>query len=82
MADPLNMADDLWAWVTRYPDGSVGLIGAMVPALGTHTPLITRTEAIARTIFAPIARSHGKAAGQEVWLRRYTVAEDIDREMN
>jgi hypothetical protein len=36
MADPLNMADDLWAWVTRYPDGSVGLVGAMVPALGMH----------------------------------------------
>jgi hypothetical protein len=31
---PLNMAEDLWAWVTRYPDGSVGMISVMLPGMG------------------------------------------------
>jgi hypothetical protein len=71
----LNMAEDLWAWVTEYPDGSVGLISVMLPGMG-NTPLIGRSEKAIRTL-EDIARAHGRTLNQKVWLRRYTKAEDI-----
>jgi hypothetical protein len=71
-----NMGEDLWAWVTEYPDGSVGMIGAMVPGM-EHVPLITRNREAARQL-ERFARQHGENSGQRVWLRHYKVVEDID----
>lgn len=73
------MAEDLWVWVTRYPDGSVGTISAWVPSLKQHAVLVARDENIAKILFGPLAQSHGQASGQEVWLRRYRMVEDIGR---
>ena len=73
----LNMGETLWAWVTETPDGAISLVGAMLPMQG-HTPLIGRSEATIRQM-APLARAHGDALGQRVWLRRYTLAEEIGR---
>jgi hypothetical protein len=79
----INMADSLWAWVTEYPDGSVGLIAVTLniiedkrnhrgPAL---TPLIGRSESAIRKM-EPYAYAHGKALNQKVWLRRYDMTVD------
>ncbi len=77
----MNMAEELWAWVTEYPDGSIGLIAAVVPGLPGLTPLIGRSETAIRA-FERLARAHGTASGQKVWLRRYAMAEDIGREVH
>jgi hypothetical protein len=66
--------ESLWAWVSEYPDGSTGLVGAYVPTMG-HTPLLSRSEWAVRK-FQPLAKAHAETTGQRVWLRRYTLAED------
>ena len=72
----LNMGETLWAWVTQTPDGAISLVGVATD-LG-NMPLIGRSEASIR--FAETAaRAHGKALDQKVWLRRYTLAEEIGR---
>ena len=71
----INMADDLWAWVTEYPDGSIGLIGYTYIREGVMVPLIGRNEKAVRMMEQP-AREHGAAFNQRIWLRRYTKAED------
>jgi hypothetical protein len=73
----MNASDTLWAWVTETPDGKVSLVGVMLPPAG-HTPLISHSEASVR-VMEPLARAHGKASGQKVWLRRYAVQEEIGR---
>lgn len=65
------MTDDtkeLWAWMTEYPDGTVGIVGAMIGF--THTPLIGRNH---KTIlhFKYVAEQHRIVSGQRVWLRRF-----------
>lgn len=71
----MNKADSLWAWVTAYPDGSIGLIGSMALIDGVMMPLIGRNEAAIRKV-EPIARRHGAVSKQRVWLRRYDFAKD------
>lgn len=73
----LNMADSLWAWVTEYPDGSVGMIATSGIIEGVLMPLIGRNELMVIKM-RTIAHDHGKATGQRVWLRRYDKAEDYD----
>jgi hypothetical protein len=73
----MNRAEELWAWITEYPDGSAGLIGSMVPGMPGITPLITRGEEAIRQL-EPLARLHGKVAGQRVWLRKYRMVEDFE----
>lgn len=75
--DDINMGDTLWAWVTETPDGSISLVGAELPGM-SHMPLIGRSEKAVR-MWEPFARAHGEASGQLVWLRRYTLAEEIGR---
>lgn len=70
-----TIGNELWAWVTEYPDGSIGLVGGMIPGIGL-TPLIGRSEPHVRQ-FETFARSHGQQAKQRVWLRRYTLAEEM-----
>lgn len=70
----MEMADSLWAWVSEYPDGSIGCVGALLPGM-EHVPLITRSERTARQL-ERFAREHGEKTGQRVWLRRYDKAED------
>jgi hypothetical protein len=72
MSEP--MGNELWAWVTEFPDESVGLVGGMIPGIGM-TPLIGRSEEVVRKV-EDIARSHGQQSGQRVWLRRYSLAEE------
>lgn len=76
----LNMGETLWAWVTEEPDGSISLVSA--GTTGLQMPLIGRSEKVLRSgHMEAIARSHGYALGQKVWLRRYTLAEEIGRDV-
>lgn len=72
----LNMGETLWAWVTETPDGSISLVG-LATDIG-HMPLIGRSEEAIRRA-EPAARAHGATHNQPVWLRRYTLAEEIGR---
>jgi ribosomal protein S27AE len=74
--DTINMADELWAWVTEYPDGSVSLIVTTAIIEGTMLPLIGRSEGAIRKM-EPLARVHGKTHNQKVWFRRYVKTEDF-----
>lgn len=65
------MTDDpkeLWAWMTEYPDGTVGMVGVMLE--GNHTPCIGRSHAHIVAL-KPIAEAHRRLSGQRVWLRRF-----------
>ncbi len=64
----------IWAWISQYPDGTVGLVGGYVEGVG-HLPLIGRSEKVMRS-FQPLAKIHAERTGQRVWLRRYVRAED------
>ena len=75
--DELNMANSLWAWVTEYPDGSVGMIGTTGIIVGMMMPLMGRNKEMVLKMRA-IAHEHGRQRGQRVWLRRYDKAEDYD----
>lgn len=73
-----NEAKDLWVWVTRYPDGSVGQVGAAFGS--TFDPSTSRTLSARQRETAedlrPIARLHAARTGQRVWLRRYRVVQE------
>ena len=71
----MSTLDTLYVWVSTYPDGTVGIIGAGIPGIGA-TPLVTRDARIALTMFRAFAENHKKATGQKCWLRRYTSYED------
>lgn len=69
--------DALWAWVTEDKDGRIHLVAVVLPGLGT-TPLISHDrETVTRT--ESLAKAHGAAMGQPVWLRRYLVACEVGR---
>ena len=76
----LNMADSLWAWMTEYPDGSYGMIATIVNERAMMlSPLIGRDEATVRSL-EKIARAHGAASKQRVWLRRFDMTVDYPDE--
>ena len=67
--------ETMYAWVSEYPDGSIGLVGGGFLGVGQQ-PLVTRSERIARTFYRPFAELHKQTSGQRVWLRKYTVFVD------
>lgn len=62
--------EKLWVWMTVYPDGTTGTVGAVMPGIG-NTSLTTRREDMARGFMRTLAGLHAKATGQRVWLRCY-----------
>lgn len=68
---------DLWAWVTEMPDGRIVLVGVGL-SLAEQLPLITHNKERALNLRS-LAEAHGRATHQPVWLRRYTMAEEIGR---
>jgi hypothetical protein len=70
-ATAIEMGEQLWAWVSRYPDGSIGTVGARMPGMAGFVPLVMRSRETAEQLRA-IARAHAEASGQRVWLREYT----------
>jgi hypothetical protein len=73
----MNMADDLWAWVTEEPTGDISLVGGFAIGLG-HMPLIGRSEEHVRRL-ERIARAHAVETGQRVWLRQYSKVQDHEQ---
>jgi hypothetical protein len=77
MPEPEKLRDfTLWAWLSLYPDGTIGNIGAMVGT--SHTPLISRNEKIARTALRALALAHWKMTGQACFLVRFLPGELIE----
>jgi hypothetical protein len=73
--------DSLFAWMTEYPDGTSGLISAVVdlPPVGrANAVLIGRNREAVVEVFGPIAIKHGKVLNQRVWLREFTSFIDHD----
>lgn len=73
------MAKDMgeyWLWITRYPDGTLGTVGVLMPALGMMAQIGGRTREVAEG-FRENARSHALRTGQPVWLRVYRSFEDM-----
>lgn len=67
--------DELWAWVTLAADGKISLVAMSID--GRDLPLITHdVTALHRVEW--VARSHAKATGQKVWLRKYVAVVDHD----
>jgi hypothetical protein len=69
------MAEALFAWTTRLPDGSSSLVGALIA--DHHTPLIATRLDVAASLY-PLAAAHAKASGQPVFLERFTYAETLE----
>jgi hypothetical protein len=65
--------DSLFAWMTEYPDGTSGLISAVV-----DLPPVGRASEAVVEVFGPIAIKHGKVLNQRVWLREFTSFIDHD----
>ena len=63
--------DTLYAWQVQEPDGKWSLVGALIPSLGTHSPLIHRSLDIVRDNFGPLAREHADRTGQRLRLARF-----------
>lgn len=69
--------EELWAWVTETHDGRIVLVGVGL-SLADQLPLITHNKETVMRL-QPLAEAHGRASGQPVWLRRYTVSEEYGR---
>jgi hypothetical protein len=70
-----NDGKALWAWMTQMADGSVSLVGAYLPSISTHMPLVSRSRDITERL-RPLAKEHAKITNQRVWLREFTGAID------
>lgn len=64
---------ELWAWMTEYPDKTVGMVGIMLE--GNHTPMIGRSKEHIMQL-EQLALLHHRATGQRVWLRHFTDCHD------
>jgi len=62
-------ASSLWAWVSEYPDGSIGTISVLYQ--DKEIPLICRSH-FAIEKFRPLAVRYRETHGQRIWLRQYT----------
>jgi hypothetical protein len=71
-----TMGDELWAWQVEEQPDVWSLVGAYLPALGSHSPLIHRNRDIAQKM-EPLARSHAEQTGQPLRLAHFTLAEVV-----
>lgn len=68
---------DLYAWQVQEPDGRWSMVGAFIPGVGDHAPLIHRDLLIVRRLEG-YARAHSTATGQTLRLAKFTLAEVLD----
>lgn len=67
----------LWAWQVQEPSGSWSMVGAFIPAMHTHSPLIHRNERMVRS-WKNLAERHAKRTGQPLRLVRLEVVETLE----
>ena len=60
----------LYAWITFMHDGNPSIVGAYLPELAAHCPLVGLSrETVER--FEPIARAHADSTAQQVYLVKF-----------
>jgi hypothetical protein len=69
--------DTLYAWQVQEPDGQWSMVGALIPGVGEHAPLIHRDLLLIRRLEG-LARMHADATGQPLRLARFTLAEVLE----
>jgi len=73
----VNLGERLFAWVTEEPNGNVSVVGAYVPQLGGHLPMIGRSLDHIMAL-QEFARAHKQNTGQRVWLREYKMVDNTE----
>lgn len=74
MATPEVSGDVLWAWQEQEPDGSWGIIAALIPGLGGASPLVLRShDQIVR--LSALAQAHARTTGRPVRLAKFGLHE-------
>jgi hypothetical protein len=68
----------LYAWQVQEPDGRWSMVGALVPELGTHTPLVHRKMAVVRR-FEQLAREHAVRTNQKLRLAKFVLDSVVDQ---
>jgi hypothetical protein len=68
--------DELYAWQVQERDGRWSMVGALIPATGTHSPLVARSFRIAQH-FEPLAREHAVKTGQKLRLAKFILMEVV-----
>ena len=74
---PLD-GDTLYIWQSMDGPNSWSTITAMVPSVGAHGPLTSRSRWVATNVFRDLAIAHGKALGQEIRLARFVLDIELD----
>lgn len=67
----------LWAWIAPDAKGGDSIIAGQVPGIGVVT-LVTTSERHARSVLRDAAK-HLARTGRDVELRRYDLAEIVER---
>jgi hypothetical protein len=67
----------IYAWQVQEPDGRWSMVGALIPELGTHSPLVHRDLLLMRRLEGT-ARGHAEATGQPLRLARFDLAELLE----
>lgn len=71
-----DVGDDLWGWQVEEQPDVWSLVGAYLPALGSHSPLIHRSRDIVE-MMEPLARNHAEQTGQPLRLAHFTLTEVV-----
>lgn len=69
--------DALYAWQVQEPDGQWSMVGALIPGIGEHTPLIHRDLLLIRRLEG-LARKHAEQTGQPLRLARFALTEVLE----
>lgn len=70
--------DDFWTWETELPDGRVSFVGMQIPGSQTMAPMVHHDRAVMEKM-RYLAVAHGRVSKQPVFLRRYQLAEEVER---
>ena len=69
--------DTLYAWQVREPDGRWSMVGALLPGVGEHVPLIHRDLLMIRRMEG-LARNHAEQTGQPLRLVKFGITEVLE----
>lgn len=76
-APPFNDDAELFAWVSRMPNGRLVIVGLFNGV--NHLPMVTMNrEVITGEVGRMCAMSHHEATGQPVYLMRFAHAEVLE----
>jgi hypothetical protein len=68
----------IYAWTATEPNGTEGVILALIPILGFKGNLQHRDRSIVETHFRAIAEGHAKTTGDKVRLVKFVRSETLE----